>query len=136
MTVDSVPASPPCLHARTVAASASMDRTVLRRSCRGPPGPAILLRMADAEELSALAHRHLWMHFSRLGGYSADAPVHVIARGEGCSLWDATGHRLLDGLSGLFTVQVGHGRRDLADAARAQAETLDYFPLWTYAHPP
>ncbi len=90
----------------------------------------------DPDELSALAHRHLWMHFSRLGGYSADAPVHVIARGEGCSLWDATGHRLLDGLSGLFTVQVGHGRRDLAEAAREQAETLEYFPLWTYAHPP
>ena len=33
-------------------------------------------------------------------------------------MWDATGHRLLDGLSGLFTVQVGHGRRDLAEAAR------------------
>jgi len=62
--------------------------------------------------------------------------VHVIARGEGCFLWDATGHRLLDGLSGLFTVQVGHGRADLAEASRAQAETLEYFPIWTYAHPP
>src|SRR4051795_2329656 len=90
----------------------------------------------DPAKLSALAHRHLWMHFSRLGRYSADAPVPVIARAKGCELWDATGHRLLDGLSGLFTVQVGHGRRDLAEAARAQAETLDYFPLWTYAHPP
>jgi len=90
----------------------------------------------DPEELSALAHRHLWMHFSRLGGYGPDTPVHVLARGEGCHLWDVTGHQLIDGLSGLFTVQVGHGRADLADAARAQAETLEYFPLWTYAHPP
>jgi adenosylmethionine-8-amino-7-oxononanoate aminotransferase len=90
----------------------------------------------SADELSALAHRHLWMHFSRLGSYGPGTPVPVIARGEGCSLWDATGHHLLDGLSGLFTVQVGHGRSDLAEAARAQAETLDYFPLWTYAHPP
>jgi len=102
--------------------------------------PVILLRMPDTprdpEELSALAHRHLWMHFSRLGGYGPDTPVPVIARGKGCELWDATGHRLLDGLSGLFTVQVGHGRHDLAEAARDQAETLDYFPLWTYAHPP
>jgi adenosylmethionine-8-amino-7-oxononanoate aminotransferase len=95
--------------------------------------------MADArsaDELSDLAHRHLWMHFARLGSYSADTPVHVLARGEGCHLWDATGHQLVDGLSGLFTVQVGHGRADLADAARAQAETLEYFPIWTYAHPP
>jgi adenosylmethionine-8-amino-7-oxononanoate aminotransferase len=92
--------------------------------------------MPDADELTALAHRHLWMHFSRLGGYGPDSPVNVIARGKGCNLWDARGHRLLDGLSGLFTVQVGHGRSDLAEAARIQAETLDYFPLWTYAHPP
>jgi adenosylmethionine-8-amino-7-oxononanoate aminotransferase len=90
----------------------------------------------DPAELAALAHRHLWMHFSRLGAYGADAPVHIIARGEGCSVWDTTGHELLDGLSGLFTVQVGHGRADLAEAARAQAETLEYFPIWTYAHPP
>ncbi len=92
--------------------------------------------MTDADELSALAHRHLWMHFSRLGGYGPDSPVNVIARGEGCSLWDTRGHRLVDGLSGLFTVQVGHGRPDLAESARKQAETLEYFPLWTYAHPP
>jgi adenosylmethionine-8-amino-7-oxononanoate aminotransferase len=92
--------------------------------------------MPTPDELSALAHRHLWMHFSRLGGFGAQAPVHVIARGEGCRVWDSTGHELLDGLSGLFTVQVGHGRADLAEAARAQAETLEYFPIWSYAHPP
>jgi adenosylmethionine-8-amino-7-oxononanoate aminotransferase len=93
-------------------------------------------RMDDAAELSELARRHLWMHFSRLGHYGDDTPVPIIARGEGCHVWDATGHRLLDGLSGLFTVQVGHGRAELAEAARAQAETLEYFPIWTYAHPP
>ncbi len=90
----------------------------------------------DAAELTELAHRHLWMHFARLGSYGADTPVHVIARGKGCWLWDVDDHRMLDGLSGLFTVQVGHGRPDLAEAARAQAETLEYFPIWTYAHPP
>ena len=62
-------------------------------------------------ELSDLARRHLWMHFARLGGYDDDHPVNIITRGEGCYVWDATGKRLLDGLSGLFTVQVGHGRR-------------------------
>ena len=90
----------------------------------------------DPAELTELAHRHLWMHFSRLGAFGADTPVHVIARGEGSYVWDVTGHRMLDGLSGLFTVQVGHGRAELAEAARAQAETLEYFPIWTYAHPP
>ena len=87
-------------------------------------------------ELSALAHRHLWMHFSRLGAYGPENEVPIIVRGEGCSLWDAHDKRYLDGLSGLFTVQVGHGRADLAAAAAKQAETLEYFPIWTYAHPP
>ena len=91
---------------------------------------------ATAEELEELARRHLWMHFSRLGSYGPEKAVPIIARGRGCELWDAHGKRYLDGLSGLFTVQLGHGRHDLAAAAAAQAETLEYFPIWTYAHPP
>src|SRR5262245_3422775 len=90
----------------------------------------------DPAELSELARRHLWMHFSRLGSYDADHPVPVIARGEGCWVEDASGHRCFDGLSGLFTVQLGHGRADLAAAAAQQAGTLEYFPIWSYAHPP
>ena len=46
------------------------------------------------------------------------------------------GNRYLDGLAGLFVVNAGHGRKEIAAAAAAQAETLGYFPLWTYAHPP
>jgi adenosylmethionine-8-amino-7-oxononanoate aminotransferase len=90
----------------------------------------------SADELEALAHRHLWMHFSRLGTYGPEQAVPIIARGDGCSVWDARGKQYLDGLSGLFTVQLGHGRRDLAAAAARQAQTLEYFPIWTYAHPP
>ncbi len=86
-------------------------------------------------DLSELATRHLWMHFTRLGGF-ADHEVPVIARGEGCYVYDQHGTRYLDGLSGLFTVQVGHGRRELAEAARAQSETLGYFPVWSFAHEP
>lgn len=89
----------------------------------------------DAEELSRLAKRHLWMHFSRLGSY-AETEVPIMVRGEGCFLWDSHGKRYLDALSGLFTVQLGHGRADLADAAAEQAKTLEYFPIWSYAHPP
>jgi len=87
-------------------------------------------------ELEELARRHLWMHFSRLGAYGPDRAPPIIVRGEGCYVWDAHGKRYLDGLSGLFTVQLGHGRHDLAAAAARQAETLEYFPIWTYAHPP
>jgi adenosylmethionine-8-amino-7-oxononanoate aminotransferase len=89
----------------------------------------------DPAQLHDLARRHLWMHFSRLGGYERN-DVPIMVRGEGCFLWDAHGKRYLDALSGLFTVQLGHGRRELAAAAAQQAETLEYFPIWSYAHPP
>jgi adenosylmethionine-8-amino-7-oxononanoate aminotransferase len=81
-------------------------------------------------DLAAAAANHLWMHFTRMG-----RPVPVITRGEGAYIWDDRGRRVLDGLSGLFVVQVGHGRRELAEVAARQAEQLAYFPIWGYAHP-
>jgi adenosylmethionine-8-amino-7-oxononanoate aminotransferase len=77
---------------------------------------------------------NLWMHFTRMSSY-ADSPVPTIARGDGPYIWDTNGKRYLDGLSGLFVVQVGHGREELADAAAKQARELAYFPIWSYAHP-
>jgi adenosylmethionine-8-amino-7-oxononanoate aminotransferase len=81
------------------------------------------------------AQRHLWMHFTRLGEFGTDHEVPIITRGEGPYVWDQHGKRYLDGLAGLFTSQIGHGRRELAEAASRQAGELAYFPLWTYAHP-
>ena len=70
--------------------------------------------------LSEQARRHLWMHFTRLGSF-ADHEVPVITRGEGCYVYDQHGKRYLDGLSGLFTVQVGHGRKELAEGPLVRA---------------
>src|ERR687894_3268471 len=77
---------------------------------------------------------NLWLHFSRMGAYR-DTPPPVIVRGRGAEVFDDRGRRDLDGLSGLFVVQAGHGRRVLAEAAARQAEELAFFPLWSYAHP-
>ncbi len=99
------------------------------------PGLATLASMTTPDDnLHDLARRHLWMHFSRLWSY-ADHEVPVIVRGEGPYVWDQHGRRYLDALSGLFVVQVGHGRRELAEAAARQAGELAYFPIWSYAHP-
>jgi adenosylmethionine-8-amino-7-oxononanoate aminotransferase len=84
--------------------------------------------------LQDAAKRHLWLHFTRMSAYQ-DSDVPVIVRGEGPYVFDEKGKRYLDGLSGLFTSQIGHGRRELAEAAAAQAAKLGYFPLWSYAHP-
>jgi hypothetical protein len=80
------------------------------------------------------ARQHLWMHFTRMSAY-AGSEVPVIVRGSGPYVFDDRGKRYLDGLSGLFVSQVGHGRTEIADAASRQASELAYFPLWSYAHP-
>jgi adenosylmethionine-8-amino-7-oxononanoate aminotransferase len=80
------------------------------------------------------ARSHLWGHMTRHSTWER-GPVPVIVRGEGHHIWDAEGRRYIDGLAGLFVVQAGHGRAELAERARAQATELAFFPLWSYAHP-
>lgn len=84
-------------------------------------------------ELQQMAKDHLWMHFSRQSTMERGVPI--ITRGEGHHVWDAAGKRYIDGLSGLFVVNAGHGRRVLAETAARQAEELAFFPIWSYAHP-
>ena len=61
--------------------------------------------------------------------------VPVFARGEGCYLWDDRGNRYFDALAGLFVVQIGHGRADIAKAMSDQAEQLAYIPSWSATNP-
>jgi adenosylmethionine-8-amino-7-oxononanoate aminotransferase len=94
----------------------------------------------DAEgapsRLQELARRHLWMHFTRMGAYDEEHEIPILVRGEGCYVWDEHGKRYLDGLSALFCVNAGHGRAELGEAAARQAEELEFFTNWSYAHPP
>jgi len=87
--------------------------------------------VADSQDA---AKRNLWLHFTRMGSY-AHSEMPVIVRGEGAYVFDQHGRRYLDGLSGLFVSQVGHGRQEIAEAAARQSSELAYFPLWSYAHP-
>ncbi|MFY2791090.1 aspartate aminotransferase family protein [Rhodococcus sp. MALMAid1271] len=84
-------------------------------------------------ELDASAAKHLWGHFTRHG---AGITPPIITRGEGSTIWDSNGKSYIDGLSGLFVVQVGHGRDELAEAAAKQAKELAFFPLWSYVTEP
>ena len=91
-------------------------------------------RLDDAD-LAASARDHLWMHFTRHSPYQGAREVPIITKGEGAYIWDTSGKRYLDAMSGLFVVQAGHGRAELAGVAAAQAAELAFFPLWSYAHP-
>jgi len=90
---------------------------------------------AASTGLQEMARRHLWMHFSRMGSYGADHEIPIITRAEGCYVFDDHGKRYLDGLSALFCVNSGHGRSELGEAAARQIDELDFYTLWSYAHP-
>jgi len=89
---------------------------------------------ARGADLQELAKRHLWMHFTRHGAFET-TEVPIIARAEGPYVWDEHGNRYLDGLSALFCVNAGHGRSELGEAAARQVDELDFFTVWSYAHP-
>ena len=88
------------------------------------------------EKLQEDARRHLWMHFTRMSA-STEHEIPVIVRGEGVWVFDQHGKRYLDGLSGLFTSQIGHGRTELAEAAARQASTSSIrpWPIWLVNRP-
>ncbi len=85
--------------------------------------------------LQEVARKHLWMHFSRMGGYDDQHEIPIIARADGPYVWDDHGNRYLDGLSALFCCNAGHGRADYGEAAAAQIKELDFYTNWSYAHP-
>ncbi|MGW8484387.1 aspartate aminotransferase family protein [Microbacterium sp. NPDC055903] len=89
----------------------------------------------DDAALQEKARDHLWMHFARQSVMTEGPGVPIIVKGEGHRIWDSRGKDYIDGLSGLFVVNAGHGRRRLAEAAAKQAEELAFFPIWSYAHP-
>jgi adenosylmethionine-8-amino-7-oxononanoate aminotransferase len=83
-------------------------------------------------DLRRLARDHLWLHFTRMGGYEAP----IIVRGEGCYLEDLDGKRYLDALAGLFAVQIGYSFGDeIGRAAHEQMRELPFYTNWSYAHP-
>jgi adenosylmethionine-8-amino-7-oxononanoate aminotransferase len=61
----------------------------------------------------------------------------VVTRADGVWFWDSSGRRYLDGSSGLWHTNVGHGRTEIADAVMAQLRTLPTYPIFQdLAHEP
>jgi L-2,4-diaminobutyrate transaminase len=56
-----------------------------------------------------------------------ELPRRVMEGGEGVYVWDSNGNRLIDGFGGLFCVNIGYGRTEVADAIAEQARKLAYF---------
>ena len=87
--------------------------------------------MTDAEMIG-----HLWTHKTQDHPVFRDEEL-MIERGEGVHIWTRSGKKLIDGFAGLAVVHVGHGRVEIADAIRAQAAKLAYYPTTRqFSNPP
>ena len=71
--------------------------------------------------------KHLWTHKTQDHPWLADEEL-VIDRAEGVWVWTERGQKLLDGFAGLAVVNVGHGRREIAEAIAEQTVRLAYYP--------
>jgi adenosylmethionine-8-amino-7-oxononanoate aminotransferase len=93
------------------------------------------VQQVDSLSYSKLAKEHLWMHFTRMGGYD-DVEVPIIVRGDGCHLEDSKGRRYIDALAGLFSVNIGYSfGEEIGQAALEQMRELPFYTNWSYAHP-
>ena len=85
--------------------------------------------MSDTYPLSNLAAIDAAHHlhpFSDMKKLNADG-TRIIQRGEGVYIWDNQGKKYLDGFAGLWCVNVGYGRKEIADAVMRQMNELPYY---------
>src|SRR4051795_4910797 len=87
------------------------------------------------QELRRAAEAHLWLHFTRMSA-ARGAGLPIIVSGDGCYLTDIEGRRYLDGLAGLFAVQIGYSYgEEVGEAAAQQMRELPFYTNWSYAPP-
>ncbi len=87
----------------------------------------------DWQELDSRHYLHPFTDFRSLAAEGS----RVITRADGVHLYDSDGHQILDAMSGLWCVNIGYGRNELADVAARQMRELPYYnSFFKSAHPP
>jgi putrescine aminotransferase len=87
---------------------------------------------AQLRELDARHHLHPFTTHKTL----RSAGARIITKADGPYIWDSEGNRILDGMAGLWTTNIGYGRKELADAAHAQMLELPYYnTFFKTSHP-
>jgi putrescine aminotransferase len=99
----------------------------VRRATAKAKGEKRLFPMNAPAALQSLDLAHHLHPFTDQTSMAAEGGSQIIVSGEGCYVTDQSGRRLLDGLAGLWCVNVGYGRREIVDAVCAQMARLPYY---------
>ena len=91
-----------------------------------PPALISRAQTMDTKAIQAMDSAH-YIHSFTDHGDLATRGARVMTHAEGIYVWDSEGKKVLDGMSGLWCVNVGYGRKELADAAYQQMMTLPYY---------
>lgn len=84
--------------------------------------------MLSNDELAAWDRESLFHPSTHLGQFArGEAPQRIVTGGEGATITDRDGNRLLDAFAGLYCVNVGYGRSEIAAAIAGQARALAYY---------
>jgi adenosylmethionine---8-amino-7-oxononanoate aminotransferase len=84
--------------------------------------------VSEKETLAQWDKQYVWHPFTQMKDWLETEPL-IIERGEGCYLIDTNGEKYIDGVSSLWVLVHGHGRRELLDALHQQAEKLCHSTL-------
>src|SRR6185295_3580195 len=102
-------------------------RTAAPAAENGHPGGATAMEQA--------ARDHVWIHQLPWAEFESDS-LRVFDRGEGARLYDVRGREHIDGIAGLWVVNAGHGRQEIARAYADQAARLAYASAMSYTTTP
>ena len=88
---------------------------------------------AELQRLDRAHHLHPFTDFKALG----EEGSRIITHAEGVYIHDSEGQRILDGMAGLWCVNLGYGRRELVEAATQQMQELPFYNnFFKTTHPP
>ncbi len=90
----------------------------------------------EPSSLEQSARDHVWIHSAPWVDQAENGGARVFARGKGINLWDIHDREYIDGISGLWVVNAGHGRAEIAEAMGEQAKKLAYVSSAVYTTEP
>ena len=82
----------------------------------------------EIEELKQLGEAHFWPHSRPMGDMSEETGIKLVTEAEGVWVYDGQGNRWVDTLAGMWLKNIGHGRKEIADAVFAQMQEVSYSP--------